>query len=371
MRIFIDGTCLDTNQGTGIFRYVDNLLKGWSTEASENRYFIVSRDPADLSVKRDRRFKFVAVAPKISRKIFAWHNFDLPFYLRRGNFDVLFFPTYFIPFWGLTSPVVTVIYDVYYLAHPEWVPALKYQLMKRGTERAARHSKVIITGSEYDKRQIVKYLQVRPENVKVIYGVAEKKFVKKEADPGFRNKYKLGKDRVISCVGVLFNRRHQDVVVRAFDRLADEQDDVRLLLVGKNVTYPHINIGEIIAKCRNKDRILHVGYMPEEDMVDLYNSSEAFIYLSSHEGESFPLREALACEVPCLTTPILREVCADAAVYAEDPKNVECVKAGMQEVLNRRAELSAIAGSMKSSRTWNDIAMETLACVLQAADRSG
>jgi glycosyltransferase involved in cell wall biosynthesis len=368
MRIFIDGTYLDSKRGTGMNRYLNNLLKGWASLPNDNKYTVVTRTKVAHPLAADRRFEFVQLAPKLLFNVFVWQNLDIPLFLKSEKFDALFFPTYFAPFWGLNAPVVTLIYDVYYLAHPEWVPFLKYRMLKAGTERAGRVSKGIICGSIYDRDQIVKYVGVKPEAVKIVYGAPAEKFRKMPPTAAFREKYKLGERRIVSCVGILFNRRHQDTVVRAFDELADGRKDLQLLLIGYNATHPNIDYKALIASCRNRDRILHIEYLPEEDMLDMYNSSDLLVYLSSHEGESYPMREALACGVPCLTSPMLHEVSGKAAVYVDDPTSVPAVAEGLEKAMTGQRELAALAAALPR-RTWGDIASETLACIEQAAAR--
>ena len=174
MKILVDGTYLDAKKGTGMLRYLNNILAAWATMPDDNTYTVITRTKIAHPLQKDPRFKFVHLAPILSPKVFVWQNLDIPLFLRKEKFDVIFSPTYFVPLWGVNAPLVTVIYDVYYLAHPEWVPFVKYILMKFGTQRAATQSKAIICGSRYDKDQIVKYLKVSPETVKIIYGAHQK-----------------------------------------------------------------------------------------------------------------------------------------------------------------------------------------------------
>ena len=78
------------------------------------------------------------------------------------------------------------------------------------------------------------------------------------------------------------------------------------------------------------------------------------------------MREALACGVPCLTSPMLHEVSGKAAVYVEAPASVAGVAAGLTEAVAAQPALAALAAAMPR-RTWGDIASETLACIRQAA----
>lgn len=110
---------------------------------------------------------------------------------------------------------------------------------------------------------------------------------------------------------VVNNRNPRKNVPTIVDTMR-ELSDVRFVLPGKMWTdYP----GDLP---RNADV---TGYVDEETLIDYYNRASALYLPTLYEGFGLPFVEAMACGTAVVTTPrgSPREVCADAAVYVDDP----------------------------------------------------
>lgn len=66
----------------------------------------------------------------------------------------------------------------------------------------------------------------------------------------------------------------------------------------------------------NKNQILHVGYVDDEDLPALYSNAEWFVYTSQYEGFGIPPLEAMRCGCPVITSnnSSLPEVVGDAGL---------------------------------------------------------
>ena len=66
----------------------------------------------------------------------------------------------------------------------------------------------------------------------------------------------------------------------------------------------------------NKNQILHVGYVDDEDLPVLYSNAEWFVYTSQYEGFGLPPLEAMQCGCPVITSnnSSLLEVVGDAGL---------------------------------------------------------
>ena len=73
-----------------------------------------------------------------------------------------------------------------------------------------------------------------------------------------------------------------------------------------------------------KDKIILTGFIPDEDLSPLYSGASSFIFPSFYEGFGLPVREAMKCGVPIITsnTSSLPELVGDAGVMV-DPEDID------------------------------------------------
>lgn len=85
-----------------------------------------------------------------------------------------------------------------------------------------------------------------------------------------------------------------------------------------------------------KDKVIHTGTVTDDELVDLYNLIDLFIFPSLYEGFGLPIIEAMACgaKVVSSNASSLPEVGGDKIMYF-DPKNIEEMKDVIEKELER------------------------------------
>jgi len=80
---------------------------------------------------------------------------------------------------------------------------------------------------------------------------------------------------------------------------------------------------------------MELGFVKEEDLLDLYRESSAFLFPTLYEGFGLPALEAMAAGLPVVasSTSSLPEVVGDAGVLF-DPRSLEAGVAALLSVLN-------------------------------------
>ena len=75
------------------------------------------------------------------------------------------------------------------------------------------------------------------------------------------------------------------------------------------------------------DKIVFIGYVPDEILPIFYNGSTAFVYPSLYEGFGLPPLEAMKCGVPVITSNLtsIPEVTLDSALLI-DPNDRDQIK---------------------------------------------
>lgn len=109
---------------------------------------------------------------------------------------------------------------------------------------------------------------------------------------------------VFLSVGKYENRKSIDEMVAAFEaEFPRERDpDVRLRLKADFPLFPD-RVQQLRARVAGDSRIEVVsGEMRDDQIADLYNEADAFLFPSKAEGFGLPCIEALACGVPVIAT---------------------------------------------------------------------
>ena len=335
---------------TGVGRYLLRLLEQWGVNPAARRHrftLFVPRLDATLpgGLPGD-----IAVVEGAGGTL--WEQGALARALRRASPDVFFAPGYTAPLLSRTPFVVTV-HDVSFAAHPEWFRR-REAVRRRWLARAAvTRARSIVTVSEFSRQEIVRLLGAAAERVHVVtHGVDA------AAGPP------AAREPLVLYVGSIFTRRHVPVLIEAFARLARDRPELRLTLVGEDRSWPPVLLARAIDRSGVRERIRHVGWVPDIELASLYARASAFVFLSSYEGFGLTPLEALAAGVPpvVLDTPVAREIYGSASIRvgAPDPSVVARALASALDEGPVRSGVLAAAGPVLARYRWSAAAEQTL-----------
>lgn len=298
----------------------------------------------------------------------AWENWGLPLRARKDKLDLLHIPAFAPPVFKFTRFVVTV-HDLIGIAFPNqmnWPSRLYWQ---RWLPMAVRGADRVIADSEWTKKDIVKYLGLAPEKVRVIYASGHEGF-SPVRDPELLEalKQRIGiRERYFIFVGTIEPRKNLGRVIEALRIFLARRRALRhqLVIVGSK----EFARGEAFQKIVDlpglkSDDVLFTGYLEFEELKALYTGARSLVFPSLYEGFGIPLLEAMACEIPVLSARAtsLPEVGGDAAYYV-DPLDTEAIARGMEalsEDETLRVDLIGKGKSQIQKFSWRRTARETL-----------
>jgi len=131
-------------------------------------------------------------------------------------------------------------------------------------------------------------------------------------DPAVREKLHIpATAEVLVFVGSIIERKGVDVLVELFLRLAQERNNVWLLLVGANSVLENPRLDEdFVCTLRKRlsesylgERVVWTGLIANEaELVDLYLASDLFVFPTRAEGLPGVVLEAMGCKLPIVTS---------------------------------------------------------------------
>ena len=258
---------------------------------------------------------------------------------------------------------VCTIHDLIPLEHPEWFsPQFSrwYQyLLPRLTRRAAH----LIAVSEYTKQRLQELLKIDQHRISVIPNGVDVSFQPSSPErvEAMRAALGLTSGRYLLCVGSVEPRKNIGGLLAAW-RLVHRQldEDISLVIAGAPggaSVFAQTALGPL------PPRVQFIGYVPDEQLPDLYSGATAFIYPSLYEGFGIPPIEAMACGVPVITsnTTSLPEVTAGAAVLVNPADPHEMAGAILELFQNARLRRELIPRGLARAAyyTWDQAAFLT------------
>lgn len=228
-------------------------------------------------------------------------------------------PHYNIPLFPILAKKRAVtIHDVCHLAMPHFFP--KWKRIGAGflLKEAVRRSDLVLTVSEFSKKEIGAYLPIAQNKIQVVANGVEKRSIK-----GGHSLESLGIHRpFILYVGNNKPHKNLDRLLRAFFLLPAHYE---LVLVSSE---------KDLLREDSHDRIKRFHQISEEKLSFLYEKAQLLIQPSLYEGFGLTPLEAMSSGCPVIASkiPSLQEVCGEAAYYV-NPYDEKALYKGMKKVL--------------------------------------
>jgi len=327
----------------GIGTYIRNLLRHLGRLDRETEFVVFCR-PEDRETLSSIGENFRPVVETSANYSIA-EQLRIPLALRREGVTLFHAPHYVLPPLVRCRSVVT-IHDCIHLMFPQYLPnrmALAYA--RTSISLAARRATRVMTVSESSKRDILRFVDVEPARIDVIYNAYDERF---GVEPGeddvvrVRERYQLH-DEFVLYAGNVKPHKNLERLIDAFSLVRKRGlDHLKLVLIGDEISR-YAALRRAVHQHQLHKYVRFLGYLPQETLAVMYRLAGVFVFPSLYEGFGLPPLEAMASGTPVVTSNVssLPEVAADAAVLV-DPYDPGAIADGIQRVLTNedlRADL--------------------------------
>ena len=290
-----------------------------------------------------------------------------PFLLRKYKLDVIHYTHSNPPltFFATGSKNVCLITTIGAATHPQYY-SLPSRYMIKISRLLNRRMNMIITETESEKKEIVKFLRLPEEKVRVISSGVDEIYKPLNNIDGIKNelsvKYEINSPYILH-IGAYRPVKNGPGLVRAFAQLKKRGIEHKLVLVGK----PSERFDEVLKLIKEldlEDEVISTDYVPREDLPKFYNAATLFVLPSFKESFAHVLVETMACGCPVVTSNItcMPEIAGEAGILI-DPYDVNSLADGMYRILTDsqlRQNLRKKGLERAKLFSWEKCARETL-----------
>lgn len=375
MRLGINGWRIHGHR-TGVGRYLLNTVRCWDetfTKGTFDRWRFYSHLPLDRAeIPIPAHIEHTRLGPAM--RMLLWENCRLG---PSVDDDVLFCPSFSRPRYTRARTVVTV-YEATLALYPQYFPRNHFfarpELYIPLYRWSARNATLVLTTTQAAKQDIMKAFGVPEERIRNAPLAPAPEFVPirdAAALRAIREKYFGADVPYFLFVGKLTPRRNVPMLMEAFAKIRKRLGaPYKLLVAGINTT--GIDLAAHAKSLGIENDFLHAGYVPNEDLLLLYNATDCFVLPYSYEALSLTTMEAQAVGVPVITTdvPGLRETTGGHALLLPAAE-VEPLAEAMLQIAGDRAlheKLSNEGPEFMKQFTWERTAKATLDTLWEAAN---
>lgn len=209
------------------------------------------------------------------------------------------------------AAAVLTVHDLTYLHHPEMCTAdvLQYRDL---VPRALRRGATVHAVSSFVADEVRDHYRVSADRVVPVLNGISRPPAPGSATEGRR---RAGAERFLLWLGTVEPRKDLPTLVAAFDAVADDDADLRLVLAGPD-GWGTEALALALSSARHADRVVRLGWIEEQARADLLAGAEALVLASRYEGFGLPAGEAMVAGTPVVATAVggLTEVVGEAGL---------------------------------------------------------
>lgn len=308
----------DYLEGYGYFQY--ETLKRIVKNHPEHQFLFIFDRPFDKRFVFAENVTPIIASPPARHPLLwkLWYDIKIPIVLRKHGADV------FVScdgFCSLTTKVrqCIVVHDLSFLHYPSFIKKSHLLFYKRYTPKFLQRANVIVTVSEFSKKDIICQYKINPEKINVVYSASKEIFqpVNDEDKKVIRGKYTNGNNYFVYA-GAIHPRKNLVNLLKAFSIFKKRQKSNWKLVLAGRLAWKYDSFMKSLSSYKYRSDVVLTGYIEENELVKIIGSAYALVYPSVWEGFGVPVLEAMNCHIPVITSlsSAMQEIAGESALYA-------------------------------------------------------
>lgn len=285
---------------------------------------------------------------------------NLPIIFQKEKLNLLHVPHFNIPL-NYRGKMIVTIHDLLWHEQrgssvttlPFWKYWIKYASYKLITKHAVKKAGIILVPAKTVAETLASYYpKIKNKIVVTKEGVGE--VYKKEI--GKTSKPLLKRKKQFVYTGSLYPHKNLKLIIEALKKLPE----YKLILVGSRNIFQK-QTKKIIKKHSVEKQVEFAGFVPDLDLIKIYQESFALSLPSFSEGFGLPGIEAMAVGLPVLASniKIFREIYQEAPIYF-DPNSTKSFLLAVNTLEKQYPKQLELGLKVAKQYNWDKTVKETL-----------
>jgi len=363
LRIMFDYQAIYFQRFGGISRYIYDLASSFS------KYHEVK-----IPIICPKSYYFESFFDKKSSKFALWrwskivllplnkfYNIITLILFKPDILHLSYYNSYILPFIPSKTLLVVTVHDMIHEIYPHFFP--KWDFIRFHKQITLKRADLIIAISENTKKDLIHFLNINPEKIKIIYhgNPIRNDFNSNTLERLIENQYFL-------FVGQRDKYKNFMVLLKAIAPLLIKHQFNLLCVGGKSFSIEEIN--QIDSLCITK--YVKRFDCNEDQLKSAYKNAICTIFPSEYEGFGFPILESWAMECPIIlsNSSCFPEIAKDGALYFDTHNEIE-LRNNIERIISDsklRDTLIEKGTSYLADYTIEKMAFQTLDAYFRAID---
>lgn len=271
---------------------------------------------------------------------------------------------------------IMIVHDVIPEIFPVYLPRFRNHWVWKLTTRAICKASAIVAVSQSTKRDIQKYFGVPEERIQVGYPSIDATF--------WQENNALARDRVLEkhdlTSGYLYHgggleiRKNTESILTAYAAWCaseNEKESIPPLVISGTIHSASNTLAtpvkELIEKLNLQERVVLLGFVPEEDLPALYQEASLFLFPSLYEGFGMPVVEALSqgTAVLALKNSSLPEIGGEVVFWADEITKETLEKSYKRALQSTQEEQEIRKTQARNFRSWESFVQKVQETLVQ------
>jgi glycosyltransferase involved in cell wall biosynthesis len=289
---------------SGLGNYSRNLLFALAKYHPENSYFLFTpKTKGRYHIENEAQFNLIepdATAHKLVPQL--WRMKFMTNDIKRLKLEIFHGLSHELPL-GIKktgAKSVVTVHDLIFMRYPEFYNRVDTKIYYWKLVHACRVSDHIVAISNQTKDDLIRYLNISPDKITVIYQGCNPSYrtsYSKEFFEEVRIRYSLP-ERYLLYVGTIEERKNLLGIIKA---IHNRDIKIPLVVIGRKVDIYYRKVKDYITLNGVNNIIFPEGVLNSELPV-IFQNAECFIYPSFFEGFGIPVLEALVSKTPVITS---------------------------------------------------------------------